>query len=123
MAAPIHDCIYLFGDSITQVSFEPGGFGQLLAGRSKISLYPFSLTFFTLLLAKYARQLDVLNRGYAGYNTNCMMPLLKQVSSQLIYIECIANHTWSISYVVHSEERRPEIRPKDSFDDHMVRRE
>ena len=40
----------LFGDSITQHSFMPGGLGQSLADA-------------------YQRRLDIVNRGYGGYNT------------------------------------------------------
>jgi lysophospholipase L1-like esterase len=53
--------IVLFGDSITQQSFSPGGFGVTLADR-------------------YQRRADVLNRGFSGYNTRWaleMLPLLR----------------------------------------------
>lgn len=42
--------VVLFGDSITQLSFSAGGWGQ------QLSEY-------------YSRRADVLNRGYSGYNT------------------------------------------------------
>ncbi|KAM7334816.1 hypothetical protein ACRRTK_005293 [Alexandromys fortis] len=42
--------VLLFGDSITQFSFQPGGWGALLADR-------------------LVRKCDVLNRGFSGYNT------------------------------------------------------
>ena len=42
--------LVLFGDSITQMSFGTEGFGAMLAD-------------------VYARRLDVLNRGFSGYNT------------------------------------------------------
>ncbi|XP_062064922.1 isoamyl acetate-hydrolyzing esterase 1 homolog isoform X3 [Lepus europaeus] len=42
--------VLLFGDSITQFSFQPGGWGAALAHR-------------------LARKCDVLNRGFSGYNT------------------------------------------------------
>ncbi|PFH52434.1 hypothetical protein AMATHDRAFT_74226 [Amanita thiersii Skay4041] len=61
VAANVQDSIVLFGDSITQGSFEPGftGFGQRLAHI-------------------YARRLDVLNRGLSGYNTEWAVPVLKE---------------------------------------------
>jgi len=51
----------LFGDSITQGAWEPGvdGFGERL---SHI----------------YARKLDVINRGYSGYNTEWGLPVFAQ---------------------------------------------
>ncbi|CAK6434846.1 unnamed protein product [Pipistrellus nathusii] len=42
--------VLLFGDSITQFSFQPGGWGASLAD-------------------KLVRKCDVLNRGFSGYNT------------------------------------------------------
>ncbi|XP_004582650.2 isoamyl acetate-hydrolyzing esterase 1 homolog isoform X1 [Ochotona princeps] len=42
--------LVLFGDSITQFSFQPGGWGAALADR-------------------LVRKCDVLNRGFSGYNT------------------------------------------------------
>ncbi|XP_006515241.1 isoamyl acetate-hydrolyzing esterase 1 homolog isoform X4 [Mus musculus] len=42
--------VLLFGDSITQFSFQQGGWGSLLADR-------------------LVRKCDVLNRGFSGYNT------------------------------------------------------
>ncbi|XP_027629335.1 isoamyl acetate-hydrolyzing esterase 1 homolog isoform X2 [Tupaia chinensis] len=42
--------VLLFGDSITQFSFQPGGWGAALADR-------------------LVRKCDVLNRGFSGYNT------------------------------------------------------
>jgi lysophospholipase L1-like esterase len=55
------DQIILFGDSITQGSFEPGlnGIGQRLAHI-------------------YARKLDVINRGLSGYNAKWAWPVFKQ---------------------------------------------
>lgn len=40
----------MFGDSITQQSFAPGGLGQAMAD-------------------DYQRRLDMVNRGYGGYNS------------------------------------------------------
>ncbi|GLB35385.1 putative GDSL-like Lipase/Acylhydrolase family protein [Lyophyllum shimeji] len=61
MAANVQDVIMCFGDSITQGGWEPGmqGFGAQLAHR-------------------YARKLDVLNRGLSGYNTDWATPAFKQ---------------------------------------------
>jgi len=52
----------LFGDSITEWAFDPKyhGWGSALAH-------------------KYARYMDIINRGYAGYNTTLGVPLLKRV--------------------------------------------
>lgn len=44
------DELVMFGDSITQQSWQAGGTGSFLAN-------------------KYQRKLDVVNRGYSGYNT------------------------------------------------------
>ncbi|GBG69044.1 hypothetical protein CBR_g3742 [Chara braunii] len=50
----------LFGDSLTQQSFGPGGWGAALADQ-------------------YARKVDVICRGYSGYNTRWAMYLLPRV--------------------------------------------
>ena len=47
----------LFGDSITQQSFAVGGWGARLAD-------------------KLFRKVDVFNRGYSGYSTRTILPLL-----------------------------------------------
>eukprot|EP00249_Psilotum_nudum_P011464 c23192_g1_i2 orf=284-958(+) len=54
----------LFGDSITQLSFMPGGWGAALTDR-------------------YARQADVMLRGYCGYNTRWAVLLLDRIFSSL----------------------------------------
>ncbi|EAU88240.2 GDSL Lipase/Acylhydrolase [Coprinopsis cinerea okayama7 len=61
MAAYVQDIFMLFGDSITQGSWAPGdtGIGQRLSH-------------------VYARKLDVLNRGFSGYNTDWALPVFKQ---------------------------------------------
>ncbi|KAF5330647.1 hypothetical protein D9619_006029 [Psilocybe cf. subviscida] len=61
MAAYVQDVFMLFGDSITQGGWEPGldGFGQRLSH-------------------VYARKLDVLNRGYSGYNSTWGLPVFEQ---------------------------------------------
>ncbi|EJU05473.1 SGNH hydrolase [Dacryopinax primogenitus] len=53
------DAIMLIGDSLTQGGWEPGGFAQRLAYR-------------------YARKMDVLNRGLSGYNTEWALEVFKQ---------------------------------------------
>lgn len=50
----------LFGDSITQKSFGPGGWGGALADA-------------------YQRRVDIINRGYSGYNTPWALPLLDHI--------------------------------------------
>ncbi|KAK9831113.1 hypothetical protein WJX74_003688 [Apatococcus lobatus] len=47
----------LFGDSLTQQSFESGGWGAALADA-------------------YSRRVDVINRGFSGYNSRWAEPLL-----------------------------------------------
>ncbi|GAB1517379.1 isoamyl acetate-hydrolyzing esterase [Rhizoctonia solani] len=59
MAANALDSIMLFGDSLTQGGWEPGGFAQRLA-------------------YVYARKLDVINRGLSGYNTEWAIPVFKE---------------------------------------------
>ena len=80
MATRCQDTIVLFGDSLTQMSWKPelGGIGARVAGVS--SLFDVSLVIdLSLLVDLYARKLDVLNRGYSGYNTDWALPVLKQV--------------------------------------------
>ncbi|KAG6332071.1 hypothetical protein ID866_7017 [Astraeus odoratus] len=60
MAANTQDVILLFGDSITQQSWVAGGIAQRLA-------------------LNYVRKLDILNRGYGGYNTRWAIPVLEQI--------------------------------------------
>ena len=50
----------LFGDSITQFSWSDGGFGSRLAEH-------------------YVRRMDVLNRGYSGYNTRWALERIGEV--------------------------------------------
>jgi len=60
MSASVLDAIVLFGDSITQGGWQPGGFAQRLA-------------------YVYARKLDVINRGLSGYNTEWGLPVFEQI--------------------------------------------
>ncbi|XP_058087664.1 GDSL esterase/lipase At5g62930-like isoform X2 [Magnolia sinica] len=57
--------IVLFGDSITEQSFRPGGWGAALADT-------------------YSRKADVMVRGYGGYNTRWALFLL----NHLFPLEC-----------------------------------
>lgn len=50
----------LFGDSITQRGFAPGGWAAALADR-------------------YQRRVDVINRGYSGYTSRWALQLLDRV--------------------------------------------
>lgn len=50
----------LFGDSITQRSFGPGGWAAALADT-------------------YTRRVDIVNRGYSGYNSRWALTLLDHV--------------------------------------------
>ena len=59
MAGP-RPAFVLFGDSITQKSFGPGGWAAVLADA-------------------YQRRVDVINRGYSGYNTRWAAPLLNHL--------------------------------------------
>ncbi|KAF9507774.1 hypothetical protein BS47DRAFT_277948 [Hydnum rufescens UP504] len=60
MAANVLDSIMLFGDSITEHGWMPGGHAQLLADR-------------------YVRKLDVINRGLGGYNSEWGLTVFKQI--------------------------------------------
>lgn len=72
----------LFGDSITQGGWEEGGFGHRLSRMSILHSaivlglrYPNVLCYTDL----YSRKLDVLNRGFSGYNTDWAVPVFEQV--------------------------------------------
>ncbi|XP_022142322.1 GDSL esterase/lipase At5g45920 isoform X2 [Momordica charantia] len=52
--------IYLFGDSITEFSFADGGWGAALAHH-------------------FSRRVDVVVRGYSGYNTRWALKVLERV--------------------------------------------
>ncbi|KAI8099006.1 SGNH hydrolase [Halteromyces radiatus] len=54
--------IVLFGDSITQMSFDPSLFG-----------------FAANVASAYQRKMDVLNRGFSGYNTDWALPIIRQL--------------------------------------------
>ncbi|KAE9400779.1 SGNH hydrolase [Gymnopus androsaceus JB14] len=61
MSANVQNSIMLFGDSITQGGWETemNGFGAKLSH-------------------VYARKMDVINRGYSGYNTEWSIPVFEQ---------------------------------------------
>ncbi|KAL4068068.1 SGNH hydrolase-type esterase domain-containing protein [Scleroderma citrinum] len=59
MAANAQDVIMLFGDSLTQHSWGYGGLAQRLA-------------------VDYVRKLDVLNRGFSGYQTQWAIQVLEK---------------------------------------------
>ncbi|PLW48077.1 hypothetical protein PCANC_00837 [Puccinia coronata f. sp. avenae] len=54
------DQLVMFGDSITQFAWQPGGTGAELANY-------------------YQRRLDVVNRGFSGYNTTWALHVAKKV--------------------------------------------
>jgi isoamyl acetate esterase len=58
--AAIRPQFVLFGDSITQRSFEPGGWAGVVANA-------------------YQRRVDVINRGYSGYNTRWALSLADHI--------------------------------------------
>ncbi|XP_078169159.1 SGNH hydrolase-type esterase superfamily protein isoform X2 [Carex rostrata] len=60
MAVPVRPQMVLFGDSITEQSFRPGGWGAALAD-------------------SYSRKADIVVRGYGGYNTRWALFLLHQI--------------------------------------------
>ncbi|EIW60746.1 SGNH hydrolase [Trametes versicolor FP-101664 SS1] len=59
MAAHVQDAIMLLGDSLTQGGFDLNGFAAKLAH-------------------VYNRRMDVLNRGFSGYNTEWALPVFEQ---------------------------------------------
>lgn len=78
MAANVQDAIILFGDSLTQQSWSPGGLAQHLAGKKASRLI---LSTEIACPADYVRKLDVLNRGFSGYQTQWAIPVFEQVGS------------------------------------------
>ena len=95
MVAKVQDVFMLVGDSLTQGGWAPGdtGIGQRLAR----SYHLFSVVEIGLLTISsfedaYARKLDVLNRGYSGYNTEWALPVLDQVRSRINLIAKRTHH-------------------------------
>lgn len=82
MAVNYQDQIILFGDSLTQRGWDldQGGIGARLAGTS-IPMWATTVSFQRLHNASdlYARKLDILNRGFSGYNTDWALPVWEQV--------------------------------------------
>lgn len=62
--------LMLLGDSITQCSFDVGGWGAKIADR-------------------FQRRLDVLNRGYSGYNTAWIKCVLPQILSSTAPVDAV----------------------------------
>ncbi|KAI0654738.1 SGNH hydrolase [Cubamyces menziesii] len=59
MAANVQDAIMLLGDSLTQGGYDLNGFVAKLAH-------------------VYNRKMDVINRGFSGYNTDWILPVFEQ---------------------------------------------
>lgn len=86
MTANVLDAIMLFGDSITQGSWDLSGIGARLSCRSP--RFPLIISPWRTCgahgsekrLVVYARKLDVINRGLSGYNTEWAIPVFEQVS-------------------------------------------
>lgn len=57
------DCIVLLGDSLTEISWAPGGLAQRLA-------------------ENYVRKLHVINLGLSGYNSEWAIPVFEQLLSK-----------------------------------------
>ena len=84
MAANVHDVFMLVGDSLTQGGWAPGdtGIGQRLTRSYYLSCFvEIAWLIISSLEDAYARKLDVLNRGYSGYNTEWALPVVEQVRS------------------------------------------
>ncbi|CDO74879.1 hypothetical protein BN946_scf185004.g29 [Trametes cinnabarina] len=60
MTANTQDAIVLLGDSLTELGFNDNGFAAKLANA-------------------YVRKLDVVNRGFSGYNTDWIIPVFEQI--------------------------------------------
>ncbi|KAI0373324.1 SGNH hydrolase [Pilatotrama ljubarskyi] len=63
MTTNIQDAIMLLGDSITQFGFASNGFAARLAECGTDA---------------YIRKMDVINRGFSGYNTDWIQPVFEQ---------------------------------------------
>ena len=84
--ANVQDAIMLLGDSITEFGFTSGGFATRLAGeRALVTLLcraemcdidPHASGNNT---EAYVRKMDVINRGFGGYNTDLIIPVFEQV--------------------------------------------
>ena len=62
--------LMLLGDSITQLSFDNGGWGTKIADQ-------------------FQRRLDVLNRGFSGYNTAWIECVLPQILPSTLPLDAV----------------------------------
>lgn len=97
-----YPAIILFGDSLTQYSFNPGGWGQRLADR-------------------YQRRADVLNRGYAGYTSRWALQLLPEIFAKgdrrvVLAVICFGGNDASLL-----EENPKQHVPIQEFEDNLKR--
>ncbi|RSH91344.1 hypothetical protein EHS25_009643 [Saitozyma podzolica] len=60
MANALQDCVILLGDSLTQRQDVPGNLNEMMN-------------------KAYLRKLDVINRGFGGYNSACIWPLMDHI--------------------------------------------
>ncbi|XP_060170483.1 GDSL esterase/lipase At5g62930 isoform X1 [Lycium barbarum] len=74
--------IVLFGDSITEQSFRLGGWGASLADT-------------------YSRKVDILNRGYGGYNTRWALFLLHHLFPLSTRLVVRDKRRGTVHFVVH----------------------
>jgi isoamyl acetate esterase len=80
MAAYVQDSIMLLGDSLTQNSWEPYGLGQRLSSQEiPVFITAESSTKHARRADLYVRKMDVINRGFSGYNTVWAIPVFEQV--------------------------------------------
>lgn len=77
MSAYVQDSIVLLGDSITEMGWQPYGIGQRLAGLL-LAISPLD-AYSTFATDMYCRRLDIINRGFSGYNTEWIIPVFEQV--------------------------------------------
>eukprot|EP00930_Biecheleria_cincta_P049183 TRINITY_DN34425_c0_g1_i1.p1 TRINITY_DN34425_c0_g1~~TRINITY_DN34425_c0_g1_i1.p1 ORF type:complete len:300 (-),score=56.45 TRINITY_DN34425_c0_g1_i1:9-908(-) len=97
-----YPAIVLFGDSLTQYSFNPGGWGERLADR-------------------YQRRADVLKRGYAGYTSRWALPLLPKIfakgdSRVVLAVVCFGGNDASLL-----EENPRQHVPIEEFEENLKR--
>ena len=80
LMSPSIDVCVLFGDSITQGSWDIdlNGVGQRFS-RESFHTSTHTSGLISIIADVYARKLDVLNRGFSGYTTEWAIPIFKQV--------------------------------------------
>ena len=102
----------LFGDSLTELSVDAGGLGQKLSSAygSLDTVYEYTCSRRSSCLVVYKRKMDVLNRGFSGYNTNWAVPIFEQV--RLYLVECIAalNPSEQIFATKTEQQHVPKVR-------------